>query len=350
MSKVKIYRANYQDLQELIPVIFRDFPFNFKNKKVFLKPNMLSARKPEEGVTTHPELVRVVAEYILEQGGELLVGDNPSLTSEGSQKEAGEKTGLAKASLGHFLDISRHPQKVRVKELGDLAVSSEILNCDILISLPKFKTHPLTLLTGAVKNMYGILVGEEKPRLHYQFPNPTAFSQILTLIYEIRRPDLIILDGIVAMEGFGPSNGDLRSLNRIIVSRDGYACDWVLARMVKRDPARINFLSWAMRRGFFNPKAIEVEGDFTEIEKFRLPLKLGDSLPWRLIVKLIYHPFRYKRVSIIKEKCRLCGACEKICPKAALRIEGRKLKYEKGSCIACFCCLEVCPEGAIKPS
>lgn len=350
MTRVKIYKATYQELKELIPVIFHDFPFEFKNKKVFLKPNMLSARRPEEGVTTNPELVKLIVEYILEKGGEIKVGDNPSVTGEGVQTKVGEKTGIKEAALGHFVDISQNPKRLKVSPLADLTVSGEILECDILISLPKFKTHPLTILTGAVKNMYGILVGAEKQRLHYLFSTPARFSWLLPLIYEIRRPDLIILDGIIGMEGLGPSSGNRRAINRVIVSRDGYACDWTMARMVKKKPEEINFLSWAVKMGLFNPKAVAVEGDFIEMEKFKLPLKLGDNFLSRLITKLIYHPLRYKKVSIDKRRCRLCSACVEVCPKSALRIEGKKIRYEKKSCIACFCCLEVCPEGTIKPT
>ncbi|MEO0102211.1 MAG: DUF362 domain-containing protein [candidate division WOR-3 bacterium] len=350
MSRVKIYKATYQELKELIPVIFQDFPLEFKNKKVFLKPNMLSARKPKEGVTTNPELVKLIVEYILEKGGEIKVGDNPSVSGKGIQTKVGEKTGIKEAALGHFVDISQNPKHVKVSQVDDLTVSGEILECDILISLPKFKTHPLTILTGAVKNMYGILIGEEKQRLHYLFSTPTKFSWLLPLIYEIRKPDLIILDGIIGMEGFGPSNGNLRAINRVIVSRDGYACDWTMARMVKKKPEEINFLAWAVKMGLFNPKAMEVAGDFIEIEKFKLPLKLSDSFLLRLITKVIYHPFRYKKVRIDKRRCRLCSACVKVCPKSALRIEEKKIRYEKNLCIACFCCLETCPEGAIRPT
>jgi len=350
MAKVKVYQATYDDLEELIPRVFRDFPFSFKNKRVFIKPNMLSARRPEEGVTTNPKLVKEIVKYILAEGGEVLVGDNPSLMGEGIQMRVGEKTGIKEASLGKFCDITRNPRLVKVPELGELAVSSEILDCDILLSLPKFKTHPLTILTGAVKNMFGILVGVEKPRLHYRFPTSKEFSSVLPLIYEIRRPDLTIIDGIIGMEGFGPSNGTLRMINRLIVSRDGYACDWVMAQMVKVEPERLEFLNQAEKRGLFLPKEITVEGDFITVEKFKLPIKVGDNLLSRSFLKLLYHPVRYKRIRIEKKRCRLCSLCVQICPKSALVIKGKGLKYKRKDCIACFCCQEVCPEGAIKPA
>ncbi len=341
----KIYKATYLDLKELVPIIFKDFPFNFKNKRVLIKPNMLSPKK--EGVTTSPEVIRAVVGYVLEAGGEVIVGDNPGLISEGAAIQVAKKTGIMEAALGHFRDISKNPSRVKTKEVGEVIISGEVLNCDILISLPRFKTHNLTVLTGAIKNMYGILVGREKPRIHYSFPNPSDFSRAIVSIYEVRRPDLTIIDGIIGMEGFGPSLGSLRAFNRIIVSRNGYEADASLALMAGIAPLSIGFLSWAKSLSYFNPQKIEIVGDFYRIAKFKRPFKLSDYL-LRRIIKITYHPRRQKGIKIDKSRCQLCGECVKICPVSGLQQEGEEIRYLRRKCIACFCCIEVCPEGAIR--
>ena len=351
MSKVKFYESDYSDVSSLIPQIFSDFTFNFKNKKVFIKPNLLSAHPPEKGITTHPSIIKELTQYLLAKGAVVKVGDNPSLLSKDAIKKIGEITKIEEASLGCYTDISKDYKKIKT-DIGELFISSAILDCDILISVPKLKTHMLTIFTIAIKNMFGIIIGNQKSRLHYQFPTPWEFAEMLLTIYEIRKPDLTIVDGIITMEGNGPSNGNLRKLNTIVVSDDGYLLEWaIIGNLLDKNPLSIPYLNIAKKKNLFNLDKLTIEGNYNKVKDFKLPnQKLYNFLNFlgKGIIKLIYHPLRYKKITIDKNLCQLCGECVKICPNKALKLEKKEIKYNKALCISCFCCYEACPYLAIK--
>jgi uncharacterized protein (DUF362 family)/Pyruvate/2-oxoacid:ferredoxin oxidoreductase delta subunit len=351
MSKVKFYKSDYTDISFLIPQIFSDFSFNFKNKKVFIKPNLLSAHPPEKGITTHPLIIKELTQYLLDKGAFVKVGDNPSLQSKEAIKKVGEITKIEEAALGTYTDISKDYKKIKT-DIGELFVSSAILDCDILISVPKLKTHMLTLFTIAIKNMFGIIIGNQKSRLHYQFPTPWEFAEALLTIYEIRKPDLTIVDGIIAMEGNGPSNGNLRKLNTIGVSDNGYLLEWaIIGNLLNKNPLSVPYLNIAKKKNLFNLDKLTIEGDYNKVKDFKLPSQKINNLLNILgkgIIKLVYHPLRYKKINIDKNLCKLCGECVRICPNNALKLEGKEIKYNKSLCISCFCCYEVCPYLAIK--
>lgn len=352
MVKVKFYEGNYRESENLISQIFSDFNFDFKNKKVFIKPNLLSAHPPEKGVTTHPSIIRAICEYLLEKGAIIKVGDNPSLLSSDAFEKIGNITQIKEASLGFYTDITKDYKKIKTS-IGELSISSDILDCDILISVPKLKTHILTIFTLAIKNMFGIIIGNQKSQIHYQFPSPIEFSEALIDIYEIRKPDFTIVDGILAMEGQGPSNGNLRELNFLIASDNGYLLEWaIIGYLLDKNPLSIPYINIAKRRNLFNENDLTIEGNYRKIKDFKLPSKkinyFLNNIFGKNLIKLIYHPLRYQRIKIDKNLCKLCLECVKICPNNALKLENKKIKYYKSLCLSCFCCYETCPYSAIK--
>lgn len=348
MSKIKFYEANYHNVSNLISQIFSDFSFNFKDKKVFIKPNLFSAYPPEKGATTHPLIIRALIQYLLDKGAIIKVGDNPSLLSKDVIERIGEITKIKEASIGFYTDITKDYKKIKT-DIGELFISSDILDCDILISCPKLKTHLLTIFTIAIKNIFGILVGNQKSLLHYQFPSPIEFSKALLSIYEIRKPDLTIVDGIIAMEGNGPSNGNLKELNTIIVGDNDYLLEWaIIGNLLNIPPLSIPYLSIAKKRNLFNENELIIEGNYKRIKDFKLPYRRLNNFIWKNIIKIVYHPLRYKRIKIDKNMCKLCLECVKICPNNSLRLEKKEIKYNKSLCISCFCCYEVCTYSAIK--
>ena len=129
-----------------------------------------------------------------------------------------------------------------------VVVSRSLFDADWVINVPKFKTHMQTKMTGAVKNMFGILVGAEKARVHLAAPHPEDFAKALVGIYRIRIPDLTILDAIVGMEGNGPSGKDLRQIGKILASRNGASVDGVMAAMMGVAPPKIETLRIAAKR------------------------------------------------------------------------------------------------------
>lgn len=319
--------------------------------RVLLKPNLLSARPPEDGVTTHPTVVRSLAALILSAGGRPAIGDSPSGTVR-NVEEVFERTGMKAISQELGLELVNfdregcHRKDIRGRIFY---ISKPALDADLLINLPKLKTHNLTVITAAVKNMFGVIPGYRKSEYHRLFLNPNDFSELLLDIYSLCRPDLTLADAIVSMDGDGPSNGRLRRTGLILGGRDAVSVDRVIARIVGCPPSRIPTLRVAERRhvGVSSLDQIEVVGEAgTEIPDFRLPslrpLYFIPSPLGRLVGGIVW-----VRPSISPARCTACSNCVESCPPKAMVMGSTHPAIDYRRCISCGCCAELCPSGAI---
>lgn len=162
MSKVLIYPASYENIDKAIEKVFEIFPLDIKGRKVLIKPNVLRGSDPKEGIVTNPAVVRAVVEKVEELSpSSIIVGDNPGLFNYGANEESFKKTGLFAASRGYYRNLGTDLREVNFNSefLSKLSISRAVFKADIMISIPKFKTHALTDITGAIKNNYGILPG-----------------------------------------------------------------------------------------------------------------------------------------------------------------------------------------------
>jgi NAD-dependent dihydropyrimidine dehydrogenase PreA subunit len=232
-----------------------------------------------------------------------------------------------------------------------ISVSKAILDADIYISLPKFKTHGLTMVTAAVKNSYGILPGGQKARGHRIAGNPVNFSELVVDVFGLRVPDLIIVDAVVGMEGNGPVSEDLRHIGRIMASDNAVALDATISRMMGVDPANLRFIQVAVERGYgdFKEEGIEIIGEFNTVPDFKLPPYVkpdaGGVLP--------AHREMMDRLAKMRPKAdeALCSGCETCidqCPVSALAMLDGIPFVDPDKCIICYCCQESCPERAIE--
>ncbi len=250
-SRVVIAEANYESAAGVIETLLDRFPISWAGKKVLLKPNMLAAWPPARAVTTHPAIVEGVILALERRGARVMVGDNPGAQQYGDAARAADVSGLRAAAGKRWVDLATSPVEVAVHSrfFERLAVSREVLEADLIVNLPKLKTHMQTTLSGAVKNMFGILVGSQKARVHSICARIADFAEALVDIYAIRPPSLTLMDAVVGMEGNGPSGGKPRIINRIIASEHGVAVDGVFAAMVGLDPDRLGVLRAARGRG-----------------------------------------------------------------------------------------------------
>ncbi len=353
MSKVLILDCdNYDAVEDKISRIFERFPRQWTGKKVLVKPNMLNDYSPERGATTHPSIVRAVTKWLLDAGADVTVGDNPGSTGRGASERCAKGSGIADAAMGCYKNISQDGVAVELQSryTRQLVVSRAVLDADILVSLPKFKTHALTQITGAIKNMFGILVGGEKGRMHAVTGSYKNFAEALVDIYQIRPPDLVIMDAVVGMEGNGPSSGDMRHIGKIIASDDGVAVDAVMTAMMGKRPEKIHLLKVARQRGIgeIDVSKLDVIGELEVLENFRMPSTfLCQVAGWiannRLVRSLIE-----SRPIILADKCKNCGVCAKVCPVDAISVTGKIPVIDRKTCIRCYCCQELCPNDAIE--
>jgi uncharacterized protein (DUF362 family)/Pyruvate/2-oxoacid:ferredoxin oxidoreductase delta subunit len=352
MAKVMIHPASYDSVMFAVKRAFEIFPLKLKNKKVLIKPNLLRGSAPEEGVVTHPAILRAVVETVEGMGpAAIVVGDNPGLYGYGDNEQSFQQTGLMEAAKGYYQNIGNESVKVDFDPvfMPKVSLSRAVLDADVVISLPKFKTHGLTVITGAIKNSYGFLPGAQKAKLHKAAGSPKNFHQVIAKVFSLRVPDLFIMDAVVGMEGNGPASPDLRDIGVILAADNAVALDAVVAHMMNCPPAHLPFLQKAKEMGLgdFDLEKIEIEGKLFRIPDFKLPHSDGTSIAGNVAVQALLHSKTELRPKADPESCTACGTCVAHCPVEALTMEDGLPQVDKESCITCFCCQEVCPEKAI---
>jgi len=351
VSIVRCKTYNYKDVEIAVRKAFDLIgglsSFIDKEDKVLIKPNMLSGRPPEDNVNTHPEVVRAVVRLVKECGGYPAIGDNPggSLNAE----EAYQSSGMARVAYEEGIECLKSND---VRIVNGLPISSYFFDYDKIISLPKMKTHSLMLITGAIKNMFGAVSGLNKSECHRRFPLPEDFVHILVDAFTAVRPDLVLMDGIVAMDGDGPASGRLRHAGILIAGEDSVAVDSVFSRLIGITPEDILTIKEAVKRGLgqCDLNNIEIIGERMEdvyIKGFRLPrsrfiLRIPGFVINFLAGLVKFGPF------VDRHLCRKCNACLEACPNSAIFIDKKgyyTIDYHR--CIRCMCCHEVCPHRAI---
>ncbi|MCX7024939.1 MAG: DUF362 domain-containing protein [Spirochaetes bacterium] len=356
--------------QDLVDAAVRDAiglsgGFDPRGRTVLLKPNMLRACEPDAAVTTHPAVLRAAIRACRGLGAAVVrVGDSPAFQSGDF---VGDKSGLKAAAIAEgaqWVDFS-DPVEIEVPSgtvLKRVQVARAVAEADLVVSLPKLKTHGLTFFTGAVKNLFGVVPGLVKAGMHLRFPGRPEFGAALVDIALAARPAWSIMDAVICMEGPGPNHGTPRRVGFILASPDVFALDWAAASMIGYDPEVVPYLADALRRGLFDPASVRVAGVSLEdarVGDFRLVATTGERdflhgfLPAKLrpIVRNIASP----RPFFSAAKCTACGGCVKICAAQALRLvpggkAGRRVSIDRSRCVRCYCCDEICPSGAVRLS
>lgn len=329
------------------------------NENILLKVNLLSGAAPRKAVTTHPSVLKAVAQHFQDTGARVSYGDSPGF---GRPANVARRAGLARVAEELGLPIAdftngetaSFPDGHLIKQF---TVAKGVLEADGVVSLPKMKTHALTRITGAVKNQFGCIPGLLKGEFHARLSEMDRFARMLVDLTRFVHPRLYIMDGIVAMEGNGPGSGDPRSMNVLLFSTDPIALDATMCRIIALDPMLAPTVEWGEKMGLGTSSDIEVLGDPLEgfrNDSFKVNRAKGsttgsmNSLLARLLRNLIV-----PRPAIDAIRCTHCGTCVKVCPanpKAVdFREEGKDAPptYDYSVCLRCYCCQELCPEDAI---
>lgn len=352
-TKVSIVKCKTYNPEEVMAAVRKAFDllggiglFIKKGEKVVVKPNLLTGKIAEYGVNTHIEVMRSVVRLVKECGARPAIGDNPGGSE--SPRDVYIASGMATVAKQEGIECLE-TNEVRI--IGGMPISSYFLEYDKIISVPKMKTHSLMVLTGAVKNMYGAVSGLNKSESHKRFPRPEEFVNVLVDVFQKVRPHLVLMDGIIAMDGNGPMSGNLRDVGLLIGGQDGVAIDSVFSRLAGIDPLSILTTREAYKRklGEADFNKMDILGEDIEknlIRDFKLPqskayMKLPQSLLKVVASFVKFWPH------IEKELCRKCMICSKTCPALAITIDKKVSKIDYSKCVRCMCCHEVCPYGAI---
>lgn len=325
----------------------------WEGKRVLVKPNLLSARRPEEGITTHPAVVRGVIRYLVEGGAEVIVGDSPCTRRVGVE-ELWEKTGMRKVceeTGAELVNVDERPAR-RVQSLGmELYLTPYAFEVDGIVSVPKLKTHGLTQITCGVKNLFGLMPGYVKLDSHKKYHRVRDFSRLLVAILAAVRPRLTVADAVVVMEGNGPASGSLRKVGRLLASEDAVALDAVCAYAMGLDARKIEHLKEAGEASVGEAELGEIELRGADLSELRIAgfKRAAASVQVRVpeFVARLFHRFMWVRPAFTG-RCSGCGLCVENCPGGALVMVDSKPSLSPEACIECFCCQESCPHGAVE--
>ncbi|WP_418791632.1 DUF362 domain-containing protein [Phosphitispora sp. TUW77] len=328
-------------------------------QKVLLKVNALTMRLPEEAVTTHPAVIRAVAAEVKKAGGIIQVGDSSGgiIAGQAPTTKTFEISGIARAAQEAGAELVNFDSAGIVPVAAEgpiqtLYLAKPVMEADVVISLPKLKTHSLTILTGAVKNMYGCVPGHRKSEYHGMAPRLKDFARVLVDIYGLTRPALTIMDGIIGMEGNGPSAGSPRNTGLVLAAEDGVALDAVVAHLVGVPPSKIHTTRIAHQRGLGigDMSKIEVLGEKLEtlkIKDFDLPSNsIFEVIPGFLVSGAL--GILKARPVIAEDVCVGCSLCMDSCPVQAMEMPGKYPVIDYNKCISCLCCQELCSRKAVR--
>jgi uncharacterized protein (DUF362 family)/Pyruvate/2-oxoacid:ferredoxin oxidoreductase delta subunit len=326
-------------------------------KPILLKPNLLLAVPAAKGVTTHPSVFAAVARVFQEQGARLTFGDSPNLSSRplaaarrGGLLAEAEAQGIPLADFENGMDVS-YPGGMLDRRFH---VALGAMEAGAIISLPRLKTHAFTVMTGALKNTFGVIPGGRKAGFHLSHSNMEDFSRMIVDLNGLVPPRLVVLDAVKAMQGNGPASGELVDIGLLIVSDDPVAADAVGCRIMGIDPLSVPQIRIAHESGLGNahPECIDLRG-----ESIAQYVKRGFMFPPRTpTLRLPPFLLRFGRDLLVPRPvidaalCTKCGECVAACPtlpKALAQKPEGVPTYDYASCIRCSCCQEGCRYGAI---
>ena len=341
-------------------------------ERVLVKPNLLKPADADSAVTTHPAVLRAVFRLLEEYGcGSVRFGDSPG---HDTGTHALERLGFRADEPVCGAHLTPMSEEVRVEFPEGMTekefwFAREVTEADAVINVCKMKTHALMRITGAVKNLFGLLCGTRKAREHMRFPNDGLFARMLVDIHRCVKPRLHIMDAVVAMEGNGPGAGTPRPMGLLLFSADPVALDAVFCALVHVDPETVqtNVQGEAMGLGTWHEDRIELLLTKPGEDGAAVPVALDavaeaygdpdfdvvrDKTSSPLARSLSMLAVFSRRPFIDPGRCVRCGICVAHCPVPGKALSFRNGKdrppvYDRKKCIRCYCCQEMCPQKAI---
>jgi uncharacterized protein (DUF362 family) len=218
--------------------------------RVLLKPNLLTGARPTKECVTRPELVRCVAELVIAAGGKPFFGDSPAFGSAmGVAKSNGYLPMMAELDLP-VVEFHGQRYETASAEFNHLLLSKEAIEADVVINLPKVKSHMQLTMTLGVKNLFGCVPGKMKAWWHMEAGKSAArFGEMLVETARAINPNLTIIDGIIGHEGNGPSGGEPRDLGVLGASANVFALDVAMLEVLNVEAALVPTAAAAQRLG-----------------------------------------------------------------------------------------------------
>lgn len=370
-NKVYIVRCPDYDhveekMHELLEMMGGMGQFIKTDEKIILKPNLLTAAKPEKAATTHPTVVAAVARMAKGEGASSVIADSPGSGypyTENTLKRLYRNCGMYTVAeeAGIELNFDTSSQTVSFPEgklIKRFEIITPILEADGIVNICKLKTHGFLSMTGAVKNNFGVIPGLAKPGYHAKLQDAGHFANMCLDLSTYVSPRISIMDAVVGMEGNGPHTGTPRHVGLLLASTNPLALDLVAGGIIGLERKHNPILIEAEKRGLSPNHLAQVEviglnKAELPITNFKLPSTILGGIGSVLLSVLapIFKSGFTVRPQILTDKCVACGACRDACPVKVITIVNNKRKHahiDRKHCIRCYCCHEMCPYDAIE--
>jgi uncharacterized protein (DUF362 family)/NAD-dependent dihydropyrimidine dehydrogenase PreA subunit len=360
-NRISVRRCNEYDLQKVYDLIAEIYERtggpDVKGKRVLLKPNILSDNDPSRSVSTHPVVLEAMIRFMQAGGATVMVGDSPAVHRKSFRAE---KSGIAKvcdATGALWIDFLVNPVEKRVNN-RNIRIARIAEETDLIISLPKFKTHELMYFTGAIKNTLGLVPGFSKAMQHGIYRDRNGFGEFLVDLCEVVTPDYFLMDGIVGMEGPGPGPKGVPVATGVLLgSSNPLAVDIIASTIAGYNPIVIPTNRTALFRKKWLNSQEEIIYDGPDIKTLvkedfrRIPVSGNSTAGLKFILGRTSLGRKLERRPVfIHDKCTGCRKCVDICPAdaiAPLPTDEKHIVLTDSKCIRCYCCAEACTDDAV---
>jgi uncharacterized protein (DUF362 family)/Pyruvate/2-oxoacid:ferredoxin oxidoreductase delta subunit len=340
--------------------------FAKQGERIVLKVNLLREARPPDAVCTHPSVAAAVAGLAKATGAVPIIADSPGggyrysvKTLDKIYRTSGMQSAAAESGISVNWDTSSkpiaYPDGIFIKHFD---IISPVIDADAVFNLCKMKTHLFTAMTGAVKNIFGVIPGLAKPGYHAKLQDVQKFAGMLLDLAQYVSPRLNIMDAVLAMEGDGPGTGSPRHVGLLIGAENPLALDMVAGEIMGVNQTDNPILMEAQRRALTPHRLEDIEVIGVKLAEVKVPdfkqpqtssgkLGLG-QMPWYLrLLEPFFKDALTVRPRVMWHRCIACGTCIEGCPMEAIRWVKEKAFIDDGKCIRCYCCHEICPEEAI---
>ena len=344
----------------------------FENKVVVIKPNLVIKKGPEAAATTHPAVLEAMIRILKGSAKDIIIAESPGglytpQTLSSTYNGCGITAVAEKYGVKLNFDVTANDIAAPLAKSSKMfSIITPILEADVIVNLAKLKSHALTGYSGAVKNYFGTVPGVTKFEMHARFPDYNDFGSMLADLCQMHltnKPTFNVLDGIVAMEGNGPTGGDPKRMECLLSGVNPFTVDTIGAAII--GASGVIMLDEGIKRGLGAERAEDVTlmsdepfENFVAAD-FKKPDTSGTVHAGSLLAKLPtmfggrLNAWLQPRPIINKKTCVGCGECERSCPRHTIEMRknsnGKKQAFIiDDDCIKCYCCQELCPFKAVK--
>ena len=367
---VALDRCNEYDTDKLALILEKQFQNAnitkelIENKKVVIKPNLVMNKPPEFAATTHPAVVAATVRILKKMGARTITVAESSggPYTEPVIRSHYKNCGISEVAQAEGIELNTktghgvmtYPEGLKCKSFN---IIDPIIECDVIVNICKLKTHSLTKLSCGVKNLFGCVPGIEKFEMHARFPEQKDFVEMICDLCSMlckEKEMITVCDGVVGMEGNGPTGGTPKEYGVVLTSRSPFCLDVVTESLLSFD-GTVPMLNAAKRRGLCPEKAedVTVIGDKV-CDSLTDDVVLPDSQKFNVLRSLPNlfggkaAKFFEPKPAINKKTCIGCGVCARSCPQHTIEIRNKKAVINYKKCIRCYCCQELCPINSVK--